>query len=83
MKDEQDQVTTMGLLEDINLHVLFTRQIWNAWLCMCVRGSLVGIGMGFSRCDSVLQPCLSISGQPWCDEVLMFWLNWIVGWIRN
>ena len=48
--------------------------------CMCVFGSLVIIGMGFSMCDNVLQTCLAISGEPWCDGFYGIWLSWISGW---
>ena len=51
----------MGLLTSIDLHALFPYYFWPTWLCMCVLGSLVIIGMGYSRCDNVFEPTITIS----------------------
>ena len=51
--------------------------------CVYVFGSLAFIGMGFCKGDNVLQPCLSISLQPWSDGLSCILLRWISGWFRN
>jgi len=52
-KEEQDLVATMRSFVGIDFHVWFPFYLWNAWLCMCVLGSLVVIGMGFSMHGNV------------------------------
>lgn len=78
---EKDLENTMGLIEGIYFHVLFHFYIFHEWNFMCVLDSFYVISIGFSRCDSVLEAFLAISGLPWCYGVLMFWLSWIFKWI--